>query len=79
MVECFFGPMFLAKGNQTNHLYFFIKLYKPVMILQVYVSVFGQLQFDFAERETPEKTAEVREEDKDVDEEVTTTGDVGRM
>ena len=19
MVECFFGPMFLAKGNQTNH------------------------------------------------------------
>ena len=61
-------------------IYFFIKLYKPViMILQVYVNVFGQLQFDFAERETPEKTAEVREEDKDVDEEVATTGDVGRM
>ena len=31
------------------------------------------------ERETPEKTTEEREEGKDVDEEVATTGDVGRM
>ena len=35
-------------------------------------------KYNFVEREIPEKTTEVREEGKDVDEEVATTGDVGR-